>query len=280
MSIQHTYNFLPRRKLEMKGRKRSGSMARLVLMVMFASSLVWGCTGRDSYGLLELGLDALDARLQSHDSTISGIMNSIGDGTMGIQPDETWEMILMETEDYGQDMHWILGQLGEGVSMMGTCQMMMGGTMFGSPTAGDTCPSQPYMDGSTAEIDQHLSEMLTWMEQENLQSLWEEMDTHWEQMGTNLLDMRSHMQETFGPPEGGMMDDPSPGGMTPGPTPGDMMPGPTPGGMMPDDSSQGGMTPGPSPGEMMPDDPSQGGMMPDDSSQGGMIPGPSQGGMM
>ncbi len=198
----------------------------LPAIVMFG---LWGCgvghddmggTGSDGLSMLEPSIQALDNRLQSHYTAVTGVLNSAdarNAATQGIRSgayaavqdlglmDEDWQAIRMETEDYGQDMHRILNDLGETVTMIGACQMMMGGMMFGSPNAGNTCPCEPYMDTSTEELEQHIAEMLTWMDREDPSRLWEEMDSHWGVMRTDIRDMGSHMRQVYGSQGGGMM---------------------------------------------------------------------------
>ncbi|MGW8179399.1 MAG: hypothetical protein ACWGQW_11660 [bacterium] len=186
---------------------------------------LWGCgddhneTGTDALSRLEPGIQALDNRLQTHYETVTGILNSAGAGnastrgrTLGASTDtqelglmnEDWEAIHREREDYGQDMHRMLNDLGDTVSMVGDCQMMMGGMMFGNQHAADTCPCEPYMDVTDEEVDQHMSEMLDWMNQQNPSGLWEEMDRHWEQLKSDIQNLHSHMRQTYRA-HGGMM---------------------------------------------------------------------------
>jgi hypothetical protein len=206
---------------QMINRIRKVELAQVVSIAMLV--LLLGCGAdldeTDDFGLLESGIQALDTRLQSHHATVTGILNSlenrnvamggvsleaqtkvIGLGTL----DEDWEAIHREWENYGEDMHRILNELGETVTMIGACQMMMGGMMFGTPNAENTCLCEPYMDTSIEEVDQHLSEMLTWMNQQDTPNLWGEMDRHWELMRSQIQDMDSHMQKVYGS-HGGMM---------------------------------------------------------------------------
>ena len=179
-----------------------------------------GDGGSDALSMLEPSIQALDNRLQSHYTAVTGVLNSADAGnaaTQGIRSeeysaaqdlglmDEDWLAIRMETEDYGQDMQRILDDLGETVTMIGACQMMMGGMMFGSPNAGNTCPCQPYMNTSTEEVEQHLDEMLTWMDREDPSKLWEEMNSHRGAMRSDIQDMGSHMRQVYGSQGGGGM---------------------------------------------------------------------------
>jgi hypothetical protein len=202
---------------------RKSTLALLVPGFVFIG--LWGCgddhnqTGTDALSMLEPSIQALDTRLQSHYETVTGVLNSVEAGNASTQGgpleastdaqelglmNEDWEAIHRERDDYGQDMHRILNDLGESVSRVGDCQMMMGGMMFGHQHAEDTCPCEPYMDTTDEEIDQHLSEMLTWMDQQDTSGLWEEMNGHWEQMRSHIQDMDSHMRQTYGS-HGGMM---------------------------------------------------------------------------
>lgn len=211
-------------------------MMKYIRGVMLAISLstvivtvVPGCgRGHDGIGgtdgevlsMLEPSIQALDNRLQSHYTAVTGILDSADERsavTQGIRSgayavvqdlglmDEDWQAIRMETEDYGQDMRRILNDLGERVTMIGACQMTMAGMMFGSPNDGNTCPCEPYMDTSTEELERHLDESLTWMDREDPSRLWEEMDSHRGVMRTDIQDMGSHMRQVYGPQGGGMM---------------------------------------------------------------------------
>ena len=82
------------------------------------------------------------------------------------------------------------------MSMVGDCQMMMGGMMFGHHDHEDTCPCELYMDVTDEEIDHHISEMLGWMNQQNPLGLLEEMDRHWEQMESHLQNINTHCSRT------------------------------------------------------------------------------------
>ena len=204
-----------------------GSMPAILLSTAIVAG-VSGCgaghdgiggTDGDALSMLEPGIQALDNRLQSHYTAVTDVLNSadersaVTQGTrsgadaavqdLGLM-DEDWQAIRMETEDYGQDMHRILNDLGERVTMIGACQMTMGGMMFGSPNGGNTCPCEPYMDTSTEELEQHLDEMLRWMDREDLSRLWEEMDSHRGVMRSDIEDMGSHMRQAYGA-HGGMM---------------------------------------------------------------------------
>lgn len=174
----------------------------------------------DALGLLEPGIRALDNQLQSHYSAVTGILNAANVSTAskegaGLEAapvsetygltDEDWQALLMETQGYGQDMTRIMNDLGDTVTMIGTCQMMMGGMMFGSENGVGTCPCQPYMITSVEEIQQHLDEMLDWMELEDSSGLLEEMNSHRNLMRSHILDMGSHMRQTYGSRGGGGM---------------------------------------------------------------------------
>ena len=202
---------------------RKSTLALLVPGFVFIG--LWGCggddnqTGTDALSMLEPSIQALDTRLQSHYETVAGVLNSAEARNAATQGgpfeasaetqelglmNEDWEAIHRERGDYGQDMHRILNNLGEAVTTVGACQMMMGGMMFGHQHDEDTCPCEPYMDVTDEEIDQHLSEMLTWMNQQDTPNLWGEMDRHWELMRSHIQDMGSHMQQVYGS-HGGMM---------------------------------------------------------------------------
>jgi hypothetical protein len=167
----------------------------------------------------DTSIQALDTRLQSHYETVTGVFNSTEaanaatrggplEASTGTQEfglmNEDWEAIDRERGDYGQDMHRILNNLGETVTTVGACQMMMGDMIFGHQHAEDICPCEPYMDVTDEEIDQHLSGMLAWMDQQDPSGLLEEMNRHWEQMRSHIQDMDSHMRQTYGS-HGGMM---------------------------------------------------------------------------
>jgi hypothetical protein len=117
--------------------------------------------------------------------------------------DQDWQTIRMETQDYGQDMEQIMNDLGDTVTMVGACQMMMDGMMFGSPDAGNTCPCQPYMDVFTEEVEEHLDGMLGWLDLENPSGLRQEMNSHRNLMRSHIQEMGSHMRQTYGS-QGGM----------------------------------------------------------------------------
>lgn len=95
-------------------------------------------------------------------------------------------------------MHDILNDLGEKTTMVGACQMMMGGMTIGRESGGGTCPCQAYMDDATEELDGHLSTMLGWMDRRDPDSLWEEMGRHMQQMGVHIRNMASHMAQLYG----------------------------------------------------------------------------------
>jgi hypothetical protein len=213
---------LHRRRLKMMDQTRKSMLGILVPAIVFIG--LWGCgdddtqTGTDALSMLEPSIQALDTRLQSHYETVAGVLNSAearNDATQGGPfeasaetqelglMNEDWEAIHRERGDYGQDMHRILNNLGETVTTVGACQMMMGGMMFGHQHDEDTCPCEPYMDVTDEEIDQHLSEMLTWMDQQDPSGLLEEMNGHWEQLRSHIQDMDSHMRQTYGS-HGGM----------------------------------------------------------------------------
>jgi hypothetical protein len=202
---------------------RKSTLALLVPGFVFIG--LWGCgddnnqTGTDALSMLEPNIQAMDSRLQSHYETVTGVLISAEAGNASTQggpfeastythglalTNEDWQAIHRERDDYGQDMHRILNDLGETVSVVGDCQMMMGGMMFGHQHDEDTCPCEPYMDVTDEEIDQHISEMLAWMNQQNPSGLLEEMDRHWEQMGSHIQNTHSHMRQTYGS-HGGMM---------------------------------------------------------------------------
>jgi hypothetical protein len=202
---------------------RKSTLALLVPGFVFIG--LWGCggddnqTGTDALSMLKPSIQALDTRLQSHYETVAGVLNSAEAGNSSTRrgsfeastytqelalTNEDWQAIHRERDDYGQDMHRILNDLGETVSVVGDCQMMMGGMMFGHQQAEGTCPCEPYMDVTDEEIDEHISEMLAWMNQQNPSGLWEEMNRHSEQMRFQIDDMDSHMRQTYGS-HGGMM---------------------------------------------------------------------------
>ena len=206
----------------MIGQIRKSTLGLLLPAVVFAG--LWGCggddgdLGTDALGMLEPGIQSLDTRLQSHYDTVTGTLNSANASSAATQGigsdaaaaaqasglmDEDWQALRMETEDYGQDMHRILNDLGETVTTIGDCRMRMGCMMFGSPNAGKTCSSEPYMDTSTEEVEQHLDEMLDWMDQQNPSGLRQELDSHRNLMRSNIQEMGSHMRQTYGP-QGGM----------------------------------------------------------------------------
>jgi hypothetical protein len=202
---------------------RKSTLALLVPGFVFIG--LWGCgddnnqTGTDALSMLEPNIQAMDSRLQSHYETVTGVLISAEAGNASTQggpfeastythglalTNEDWQAIHRERDDYGQDMHRILNDLGETVSVVGDCQMMMGGMMFGTSNVGNTCPCQPYMDTSTEELEQHLDEMLTWMDLEDSSRLWEEMDSHRGVMRSDIEEMGSHMRQVYGD-HGGMM---------------------------------------------------------------------------
>ena len=212
---------------------RKSTLALLVLGFLFIG--LWGCgddhnqTGTDalwlflssifSPNMLEPSIQALDTRLQSHYETVTGVLDSAEAVNAATRVDpleastetqelglmnEDWEVMHGERDDYAQDMRRILNNLGETVTTVGACQMMMGGMMFGHQQAEDVCPCEPYMDVTDEELDQHLSEMLAWMNQQDPSGLLEEMNRHWEEMRSHIEDMDSHMQQTYGS-HGGMM---------------------------------------------------------------------------
>ena len=207
----------------MMDQTRKSMLGILVPAIVFIG--LWGCgdddtqTGTDALSMLEPSIQALDTRLQSHYETVAGVLNSAEARNAATQGglfeasaetqelalmNEDWQAIHRERDDYGQDMHRIMNNLGETVTTVGTCRMMMGGMMFGHQRDEDTCPCEPYMDVTDEEIDQHLSEMLAWMDQQDPSGLWEEMNRHSEQMRFHVDGMDSHMRQTYGS-HGGMM---------------------------------------------------------------------------
>lgn len=204
---------------------RKSTLALLVPGFVFIG--LWGCgadnddnqAGTDALGMLEPNIQALDTRLQSHYATVTDVLDSVEVGNPATQAgpfkasaetqelgriDEDWEALNRERRDYGQDMHRILNNLGDAVAMVGACQMMVGGMMFGHQNAEDVCPCEPYMDVTDEEIEQHLSEMLASMNQQDPSDLREEMNRHWERMRSHIQDMESHMRQAYGS-HGGMM---------------------------------------------------------------------------
>ncbi len=178
-----------------------------------------GGTASDSWSMLAPRIKALDTRLQSHYTTVAWVLNAGNAGTQGLRPlaaaaaqgsgsmNEDWQAIRTETEDYTHDMQRILENLGHTVTAFGACRMMMGGVMYGSPDSGNTCPSEPHMERSREEVEQHLGETLDWVDLEDPSGLRQEMDRHRYLMGSHILDMGSHMRHTYGSPGGmgGMM---------------------------------------------------------------------------
>jgi hypothetical protein len=81
--------------------------------------------------------------------------------------------------------------------------------MIGPDNAQYTCSIQPYMYISAEEINEHLSEMIYWMDQQDTSGLRDEMDSHREQMGSFIQYMTLHMQQPYssqaGMMGGGMM---------------------------------------------------------------------------
>jgi len=203
-----------------------------VMMILFIGALLlailafsgcghdgMGSGTEDYYSMLEPDVHALYSRLQSHYDTVAGVVNFVNqggneserigmgtpsDGPLNVLSAEDWETVQQEREDYDQDMHRTLKDLGETVATIGACRMMMGGMTFGPEDTGIECPCGPYMETSTEELEIHLSEMISWMDQEDMSGLWEEMEDHWEQMGSHIQVMASHMRQIFGS-GGGMM---------------------------------------------------------------------------
>jgi hypothetical protein len=166
----------------------------------------------DTFSILDPKIESLNSRLQSHYVRVAGILGSAEEGISKLEADyranslsdEDWAAIHAEQEDYGQEMHRILNDLGETVTMIGACRMMIGGMMFGPEDIESECPCTPYMDTSSDELDRHLAEMLDRMDQGDMAWIWKEVKDHWEQMGSHISQMASHMQQTYGS-HGGMM---------------------------------------------------------------------------
>ncbi len=151
-------------------------------------------TGQNGFALLEPSLKSLTSRLQAHYGTIQGLLGS--SITIATTPD--WNAIQRERDEYGQQMHDSLNDLGEKVTMIGNCWMMMG-DMMEDTGDGTICPCQPYMENAIDELDTHLSNMLSWMNQHDPDGLWEEMGRHMQQMGSSIQNMSSHMNQLYGP---------------------------------------------------------------------------------
>ena len=180
-----------------------------------------GCGGdastdsQDDFASLQPDLQALNARLDTHYDSVAAILGSpVSASTASEAADlaaslteDDWAAVRKDTDEYGQEMHRILNDLGDKVTMVGACQMMIGGMMIG-PHDGDSCSCQPYMDSSADELQDHLSLMLSWMGQHNQEGLWGEMGRHMEQMGSRIQSMANHMREIYradGDHHGGMM---------------------------------------------------------------------------
>ena len=182
---------------------------------------VSGCGGdtstdsQDDLSSLQPDLQALNARLDTHYDSVTAILGSPVSASATSEAtdlaasltEDDWAAVRRETDDYGREMHRILNDLGEKVTMVGACQMMIGGMMVG-PHDGDSCSCQPYIDGSADELQDHLSLMLSWMGQRNQNGLWDEMGRHMEQMESHIQSMANHMREIYGVDgghHGGMM---------------------------------------------------------------------------
>ncbi len=174
----------------------------------------------DTLSMLDQGVQALDSELDTHYQTVTGILDSSAAPEVATEgfvatteaapeastpQDQEWQAIEQERENYGEQMHRILDDLGESVTEIGDCGMMMGGRMFGDQNAVQTCSCEPYMDSSTEEIELHLREMERWMEHRDAQGLLQEMDRHREEMRTRIQQMGAHMREQYGSPGDGMM---------------------------------------------------------------------------
>ena len=60
------------------------------------------------------------------------------------------------------------------------------------------------MNASEQELDNHLDEMLAWMNQQDPSGLRGEMDRHQEWMHSDIQEMDAHMRQMYGT-HGGMM---------------------------------------------------------------------------
>ena len=172
-------------------------------------------TSQDDFASLQPDLQALNVRLDTHYDSVTAIIGSPVSASATSETtdlaasltEDDWAEVRRETDEYDQDMHRILNDLGDKVTMVGACQMMIGGMMVGHHD-GDPCSCQTYMDGSADELQDHLSLMLSWMGQHNQNGLWEEMGRHMEQMGSRIQSMANHMRESYradGGHHGGMM---------------------------------------------------------------------------
>ncbi|MEW6442628.1 MAG: hypothetical protein AB1640_16955 [bacterium] len=186
---------------------------------------LWGCGGggddpaNGSPGLLYSDLQDLDTTIQSHVETVEGVL---GTGARSVQQEAAavltpadWEALRAESVDYSTEMNHMLGSLGEDVTSAGDCQISYGGMMYGPPDSGGSCPCQSYLDGIGRELDRHLRDMSSWMDQHDPSGLWQEMIRHRDRMRSHITDMGSHMEHLYG--HDGWMDGWDEGHMDDGP---------------------------------------------------------------
>lgn len=163
-------------------------------------------SGDNSPGVLASDLQALDTRLQSHVHSVDSILGSAAGAaaaSAAALPSTDWGAIQAERDRYSQDMRSILNDMGQNVGSIGDCRIMCGGTTYGPPGTA-SCSSQPDMDSTFQELDNHLQHMSSWMNQQDPSGLGQEMGRHRDQMRADILDMGSHMDQLYGGHDGWM----------------------------------------------------------------------------
>ena len=189
----------------------------LALPLLFVA--IGGCGSDDSgmtdgFDSLRPNLQSMDNRLEGYYTKVAGILESASPASLAMPASSSgglsaagppsdpqqvdWDALDRVCRQYIQDMDRLTNDLGESVTRIGTCRMMMQDVLVSPPDAVNTCPCQPYMNDCLDELDRHFSGMQTWMSRQNPAGVWQEMNTHRSRMGSDIQELDSQMRQTYG----------------------------------------------------------------------------------